>query len=325
MKNRKLVFLYLLAGLCLAAFLLFKFSPRKEDPSLQSQIRLASRLMTRASEVIRDCRLKKNIALDPAADPNRTGLIGFKTSSITTSKGILEAKRTTTNPAFAGLILRLLHQAGARPGDCVAVGASSSFPALILATLAACQALDVTPLLISSLGSSEWGANIPEFNWLDMEDCLNASGILEVHPMAYSIGGDEDRGTDMVPDGRALLLQEAAARRLPLLEEPDLASTVAARMELYQKSAAGRPIKTFINIGGSWVNLGTDSKVLSVAPGLHIKGSPSEITSYPPPERFGMIFAMARRGVPVIHLLFIKGLCREYDLPWDPQPLPLAE
>jgi poly-gamma-glutamate system protein len=305
--------------------LLFKIFPRQKDQSLQSQTRLASQLMAQAEQTIRDCRLKKGIAIDQVSDPNSTGLIGIKTSSITTSKGILEAKRTTTNPAFAGLVVRLLNQAGARSGDCVAVGASSSFPALILATLAACKALNVTPLLISSLGSSEWGANIPEFNWLDMEDCLNASGLLEVHPTAYSIGGDEDRGTDMGPDGRALFLQETAARDLPLLEEPDLTATVAARMELYEKGAAGRPIKAFINIGGSWVNLGPDSKVLNVTPGLHMKGDPSEISSFPPPERTGMIFAMARRGVPVIHLLYIKGLCRDHGLPWDPQPLPLAE
>ena len=288
-------------------------------------MRLASRLMAQAEQSIHDCRLEKGIAIDPISDPNGTGLIGVRTSSITTSKGILEAKRTTTNPAFAGLVVLLLHQAGARSGDCVAVGASSSFPALIIATLAACKALDVRPLLISSLGSSEWGANIPAFNWLDMEVCLNASGLLEVHPIAYSIGGDEDRGTDMGSDGRALLLKEAAARSLTLLEEPDLVSTVAARMALYEKGTAGRPIKAFINIGGSWVNLGTDSKVLNVTPGLHLKGSPSEIASFPPPERTGMVFAMARRGVPVIHLLFIKGLCRDYDLPWDPQPLPPAE
>jgi hypothetical protein len=32
--------------------------------------------------------------------------------------------------------------------------------------------------------------------------------------------------------------------------------------------------------------------------------------------------AMAARGVPVIHCLFIRGLCRIYGLAWDPRPLP---
>ena len=42
----------------------------------------------------------------------------------------------------------------------------------------------------------------------------------------------------------------------------------------------------------------------------------------PPAERRGVVFAMAARGVPVIHLLYIKGLCDRYRLPWDPRPLP---
>jgi poly-gamma-glutamate system protein len=323
-KKRGLI-LYLIGGLCLAAFLIFKVISAGENPEVSSQARRASRLMAAATDAIRDCRIQRGIPIDPKSDPNCTGLIGLPTSAITTSLGILEAKRTTTNPAFAGLIVRLLRRAGVRQGDAVAVGASSSFPALIIAALSACRAMDAEPLVISSLGSSEWGANIPEFNGLDMMDCLNASGALAVHPLAFSIGGDEDRGRDMSPDGRALLLREAAERGFSLLEEPNLAAAVAARMRLYDEKAAGRAIKAFINIGGSWVNLGVDSKVLGVKPGLNRKGGPAEIVSFPPPERSGMLFAMARRGVSVIHLLFIKGLCRDYGLPWDPQPLPRSE
>lgn len=323
-KNR-ITILYLLAGLCLAAFCVFKLLPQSENAGLSSRTELASRLMARASAAVRACRLAKGISIDSASDPNRTGLVGLRTSPLTTSLGSLEAKRTTANPAWAGLIARLLDRAGARPGDAVAIGASASFPGLIIAALSACRASGLTPLMISSLGSSQWGANIPEFNWWDMEDCLNASGVLAVRPIACSIGGDEDKGADMGPEGRALILRRAAQRRISLLEEPDLVQTVAARMRLYDRAAAGRPIKAFINIGGSWVNLGVDSKVLDVKPGLNMKGGPSEIRDFPPQEQSGMIHAMARRGVPVIHLLFIKGLCAAHGIPWDPRPLPEAE
>lgn len=325
MKINKIKILYLLAGLALCGFLVYRFLPGRAEPALARVEQDASRIMARAEAAVRDCRLGRGIPIDPKADPNGTGLIGRATSSITTSLGSLEAKRTTTNPAMAGLIVRLLVQAGARSGDAVAIGASSSFPGFVIAALSACRVLNITPLMISSLGSSEWGANIPEFNGWEIEDCLNASGILSVHPIAYSIGGDEDRGRDMSPEGRALLLGQAARRGLSLLEEPDLVQTVAARMRLYEDRAVGRRIKAFINIGGSWVNLGLDSKVLNVKPGLNMKVGRFEIRDFPPPERSGMIFAMARRGVPVIHLLFVRGLCREYGLPWDPQPLPKIE
>jgi len=39
-------------------------------------------------------------------------------------------------------------------------------------------------------------------------------------------------------------------------------------------------------------------------------------------EKRGVIFEMAERGVPVVHLLYIRGLVERYGLSWDPVPLP---
>ncbi|MDH5466438.1 MAG: hypothetical protein OEY25_03365 [Candidatus Aminicenantes bacterium] len=39
-------------------------------------------------------------------------------------------------------------------------------------------------------------------------------------------------------------------------------------------------------------------------------------------EKRGVIFEMAERGIPVVHLLYIKGLVQRYGLSWDPVPLP---
>jgi hypothetical protein len=39
-------------------------------------------------------------------------------------------------------------------------------------------------------------------------------------------------------------------------------------------------------------------------------------------DHYGVVFAMAKRHIPVIHLLHIKGLVLKYGLPWDPTPLP---
>ena len=276
----------------------------------------AAGLMARSSAALKDCRASRGLPIDPAVDPNGTGLIGEERSAITTSAGRLEAKRTTANPAFAGLVVSLLHEAGVRRGDVIAVGASSSFPALIVATLSAAEVMGVEPLVISSLGASEWGGNIPGFSWLDMEDCLRASGLIDVRPIARTIGGDEDVGRDMSPEGRALLAARIRAGGAPFLEEPDLERNVARRMALYRESAGARPIKAFVNIGGSWANMGTDAEVLKIEPGL------ARGIFVPPPARRGVIQAMAAAKVPVIHLLNVRGLCERYGLPWDPRPLP---
>jgi poly-gamma-glutamate system protein len=182
--------------------------------------------------------------------------------------------------------------------------------------LSACQALGAKPLLICSLGASQYGANDPAFSWLDMMDCLRAAGIVDIRPAAVSIGGDSDAGHNMNPRGRDLLLQGIRSRGLYLLEEPDLAANVAARMRIYEQAAGRAGIRAFINVGGSWANMGTDQRVLEIKPGL------ARFRAIPPAGRRGVLFEMAGRGIPVIHLLYVKGLAKANGLPWDPSPLP---
>jgi poly-gamma-glutamate system protein len=306
---------YAAAALSLAYFLLIRFLPFPEA-ALRTEMTEASRLMAAAGAAIKDCRERPGFEVDRETDPNATGLIGLETSAITTSAGRLEAKRTTTNPNFAGLAVSLLHEAGARRGDAVAVGASSSFPALIVATLSAAKVMGLEPLVISSLGASEFGANIPAFNWIDMENCLRAAGVLDFRPIARAVGGDKDVGRDMSPKGRALLESRIRESGVPFLEESDLERNVEFRMKLYREGAGTRPIKTFVNIGGSWANMGTNAEVLKLRPGL------ASVVFVPPPAERGVLQAMAAEKIPVIHLLNIKGLCERYGLPWDPRPLP---
>ncbi|MBE3125961.1 MAG: poly-gamma-glutamate system protein [Acidobacteria bacterium] len=306
---------YAAAALSLAYLLLVRFLPFPE-PALRADMAEASRIMAAATAAIKDCRESRGVPVDRETDPNGTGLIGLETSAITTSAGRLEAKRTTTNPNFAALVVSLFHEAGARRGDAVAVGASSSFPALIVATLSAAEVMGLEPLVISSLGASEFGANIPGFNWADMEDCLRAVGVLAISPLARAIGGEEDVGRDMSLEGWALLESMIRESGVFFLEESDLERNVASRMKLYREGAGTRPIKAFVNIGGSWANIGTNSEVLKLRPGL------ASGVFVPPPAERGVLQAMAAEKIPVIHLLNIKGLCERYGLPWDPRPLP---
>ncbi len=306
---------YAVAAVSLAYIFLVFFGTGRQ-PSIQKGMIEAARLMARAEATIRDCRARSGVPVDEKSDPNRTGLIGLETSPITTSLGNLAAKRTSTNPNFAGLMVRLFREAGARKGDVVAVGASSSFPALIVATLSAARVMELRPLVISSLGASEWGANIPAFNWLDMEECLRTSGLLDITPIALAMGGDEDVGRDMAPEGRDLLRTRIKESGVPFLEKSSLRANVEERLRLYDAAAGGRPVKAFVNIGGSWANIGTNPEVLKLQPGL------VRDVFVPPLEERGVLQAMAARNVPVIHLLNLRGLAERYGLPWNPKPLP---
>jgi poly-gamma-glutamate system protein len=307
--------LYLLGALGLLLFALFKLVPPGNPPDKDAMLR-AAEFMASAERTVRECREAKGMALDRASDINLTGLIGIQTSPVTTTLGNLEAKRTTTNPNFAGLLVRLLVDAGVRRGDAVAVGASGSFPALVVAVLAAAQALDAEPLLVCSLGASQWGANDPRFDELDMFECLERVPGARGRILALAVGGDEDRGGELSVQGRKLLEDRIRQAGLPAVEEPNLERNVERRVILYLEGAAGRRIGAFVNVGGSWANIGTDASVLRVAPGL------ARVAEIPPAGNRGVLQEMASRGVPVIHLLNIKGLAAAYGLPWDPSPLP---
>jgi len=134
--------LYLTAGLSLLFFGLFKFIPFGALPERGVMVQ-AAEIMLASERALIGCREQKKVLPDAAADPNRTGLVGVETSPITTTLGNLEAKRTTTNPDFAGLLVRLLNEAGVKEGEAIAVGGSSSFPALLLAVLSAAKAMNV--------------------------------------------------------------------------------------------------------------------------------------------------------------------------------------
>ena len=301
--------------LSLAAFAAARLLPHGAPPPCADAMARASRLMEEATLVIRREREKSGGRFDLRADPNRTGLIGPESSPLVTTIGDLQAKRSTTNPNMAGWIVHLLDQAGARPGDAVAIGSSGSFPALLVASLAAAKAMGLRPVTILSLGASAYGAADPDFTLLELYGLLRRAGLCNSPPAAVSLGGDRDIGADFEAGMAASLENRIRSSGIYLLHEPDLEKNVAERLRIYQAHASG-PIRAFINSGGGYANLGTSLIILEVRPGLNRSLDP------PLPAERGVLFEMAARGIPVVHLLFIRGLAAQSGLPWDPIPLP---
>jgi poly-gamma-glutamate system protein len=299
----------------LLAWLLLQAILPRRPVAWSEEMREASQRMERAMTVVARYTETAGIPIDESLDANRTGLIGPEYSPLFTTLGQLEAKRTTTNPDMAGLVVYLLRRAGASPGDTIAVGCSASFPALMIATLTAAEAMGVRPVTILSLGASAYGATRPELNLLDIYQVLSEAGVLTTAPAAVSLGGAGDVGADFDPAFRESLLQQIEMSGIPLVQEPDLRASVARRMAIYTGEGAGR-VAAFVNVGGADANLGTSPLVLRVEPGLNAE------LALPPPAQRGVLFEMAARGVPVIHLLHIRGLALRYGLAWDPVPLP---
>lgn len=308
--------IYLAALMSVIFFLLMGKLSKTADIDADTLTLQAAQIMQEAIEVIREYRGAHGLTIDEGIDPNRTGLVGPEFSPLTTTIGHLDAKRTTTNPNMAGLIVRLLFRAGVTKGDTIAIGSSASFPALMVASMAAAQAMALHPRMIISLGASSFGGTDVDFHLLDMVQLLLEKGVLQVPPVAISLGGDADVGRSYDPVLRARLVSEIHQSSIPLFEEPNLKANVKRRSRYYGINNGKNPIKAFINAGGSYANMGTSSLVLKVKPGLN------DDVELPPIEQRGMIHTMSFFSVPVIHLLFIKGLVVENGLPWDPIPLP---
>jgi poly-gamma-glutamate system protein len=277
--------------------------------------------MARSLASIKALRLEKGLPIDPALDLNQTGIIGEEFTPLTTSLGDAAAKRTAANPAFAAVVAGFYERAGLRPGDVVAIGGSGSFPAFVLASLCAARALDLRPVLIYSIGSSMYGANIPGFTFVDMLARLRADGVLPYAMAAVAPGGERDTGRGVLFDEEGTtLVDEARRSRLPVVEGTTLADRIRQRLQIYDTAAGGRPVRCFVNVGGATANYGDTEASLGVPNGLLLA-----IPSVPASPSRGLLFEFAARGVPVVHLLYVKGLARENGLPFDPVPFPPLE
>jgi len=308
--------IYIACALSIAAFAAVQaFSGEETMPYTDTMAR-ASRIMHRAVGEVRQYCEETGIEIDTAVDPNRTGLIGSEYTGLATTIGHLDAKRTTTSPEIAGLIVHLLDTAGVEPGDTIAVGSSGSFPALLIASLSAARAMNVHPVVIISLGASSYGATREEFNLLDIYQLLLRKQVFDAAPAAVSLGGEKDVGDDYEADLKERLLSSIRSDGVPFINEPDLRKNVTERMKIYGAHDAGGRIAAFVNAGGSYANLGTSALALKLKPGLNTD------VELPPEDERGVVFGMAARSIPCIHLLYIKGLAQMYGLLWDPMPLP---
>lgn len=289
----------------------------QDDVYLKEQME-ASRIMFSALRTVREERLARNIDIDYRLDPNGTGIIGEEFTELTTTLGHIKDKRSSANPDFAALMVKYFKQAGLKRNDVVCIGASGSFPALTLATLCAAEALGLKPLVIYSVGASMYGANLPEFTFLDMLKAISDKNILPFSIIAVSLGGHGDSAEGMFfPDSRERMLKIVHNSGLPFIAEKDISRSIKKRLAIYSEQAGSSPIKCFVNIGGASANFGDSEDSVAFPNGLVTKEP-----KLPPGPREGLVFHFIQSGVPVIHLLNVRGLSSANGIPYDPVPFP---
>ena len=226
-------------------------------------------------------------------DPYHSGFIGEEYSAITTTMGNLAAKQCSTNPLWAVQFMRWFTGLGLKSGDRVYISASSSFPAMVYSCIAASESLGLDVVLCVSLGSSTWGANRPEFPLSAILASLRSAGFMNVRPSIYTLGGENENAGNMSEEGRDILIDAVKG------EELIMGKSLQEIIDIKAKYLEGS--KVFVNIGGNASSMGMDSMSLNIPAGLVM-----------PDENIdggnGLAGIALRQGVPVIHVLNLKGL-----------------
>jgi poly-gamma-glutamate system protein len=300
---------------------------QKQAPYWDLKNRVAN-LDQRAQDLIRQRIEDLGIPIDFENDPNGAGLIGEQYTLITTDRGELRSKLIATNPNFAAAMVQMFKESKLKRGDLIAVSITGSFPGANIAFYSACEVMGIEPIVITSLGASNWGANHPDFTWLDMERTLYEAKLISNRSVASSLGGGTDNGRGLSIQGRRLLIDAIKRNDIELIfsgnienimeAKGSLKSNINRRMEIYAEKSKGRRYAAYVNIGGGLASLGSSQNGRLIPSGvnfdLHRRNFPAR----------GVINMMAERKIPVIHLLRLGEIADEYGLPIDVVPTPIV-
>lgn len=301
-----------LALICAAALLASSGGGEGQTAYYEMQVRAAEQLEG-CFAAVRGYKAELGIPMSEE-DLHQTGMIGESYSGTTTTLGAIEAKRTTAWPDMGGLCVRLLHEAGVRPGDTVGAGFSGSFPAMNLALVAACESMDVRLVCIASVGSSTYGANNPELTFPEMLWRLRRDGLIRTESAAVTMGGRNDVGADMDPDLAADIRGRLLACGLNLMEEADFQTNLALRQALYQQEG---PIDCFVAVGGNVTSMGRGESGISLGQGVLRPVRMPRLD-----DVSGLVQRYLVQGLPVINLLNIKKIAADYGFAYDPATWP---
>jgi poly-gamma-glutamate system protein len=278
---------------------------------LDARANAATEVMRRAEALIRTAKAGSAVSAEAAGDVS--GLVGSEWSPLVTTMGTLESKRTATDPLWASVLTRRLSAEGIGRGDLVAAGFSGSFPGLNLAVMAAARALGADLVAVSSVTASTWGANQPGFTWPEIECRVVGAGLLPRASAAVTAGGDDDSGLGLDPDARRLAArtrdQAASCLGAAVLRPSSFRDAVGQRLSLYQRSARGRPVALYVNVGGTAASLGRSEAVLRLRSGF------VPAVSFDRSEDRGVMARFAEQHVRVLTLLNVRDLALRWGIP----------
>lgn len=250
----------------------------------------------------------RGLTIDLRNDPWETGLIGEERTMITSDRGVSSAKVLATNPNFAAAFVELLHRAGVKQTEKVAIGLTGSMPGWNIAILAACKAIGAEPVIITSVGASDWGANRPDLTWLDMEAILRAQNVMPYKSAAASLGGGGDNGRGLSPQGQNLIRKAIERNRVVFLDGQTFEESIQMRMDLYANLGVPNGYSAYVNVGGGLASLGGALNDRLIPSGFSRR---LPVANYPVRA---VINRMSDLQVPVINLSDVVKMAERFEL-----------
>jgi poly-gamma-glutamate system protein len=244
-------------------------------------------------------------------------MLGHEYTAMTTSAATLSNKRTATQPDFAAALVKRVAELGVGKGDKVLVIQSGSFLGADIAIIAALEAVGADTILIPSLGSSQWGANDPEFNLIDILALLLDRGVIHTRPIALVLGGAGAEGRNMEPGMPAFLRARVVQYGIPLIENDSLPPIVDTLNGMIVAAAGGRQnLKLMVKVGGSVISVGSCPENLRYETDIRPR-SVGCSGSTP-----GLLYLPGTETVPILHLLNMTALSQQLGFAYDAIPLP---
>ena len=276
--------------------------------------------------------LTKGLDNPKVIDRFKSGLVGVDStdSQMTTKKGFLESKVATTNPNFAAVFIDWFSAIGissdiSNVPDTVAVSMTGSFPGANIAFLSACKASNVYPVIISSIGSSSWGANQIDKTWIEIENTLIDANFFNYKSKAFSLGGDNDQLDELPDDIKQILENKIIKNKYDIISGDQMQDAVNKRIKKYKEQSSN--YKAYVNIGGSSASLGDSTTSKMYLPGL-IFGKDEAIADALDDEYYDdyeyqqevipvVEYFLSEQKIPVINVRNINNLCEWYGLPYS--------
>jgi poly-gamma-glutamate system protein len=228
----------------------------------------ASNTTYEAFRLTQDFFMSKGYLCKNIGDVSCTGLIGLSMSEITTDSGDLYSKRSSVNPNMAAIFVEWLSELNLKKGDIVALQETGSYPALDIAMLSAIKTLELKPLIIFSVGASQFGANRANFTWPDIYKNLVEKGLFDYDILGATLGGSRDNGYGMTP-AAVLKLNDSIKRNgyktINIPYHHATTTSIKTRIDMYKNAVGDEKIKAYINVGGNMASIGLKQpKIIAV-------------------------------------------------------------